>query len=705
MYDGLKGMAISFRALAAAVLAGLTILAAGCSTTGSPVALAGTVPGASLHPNGPFPGVRYRDGGTAALESAPPPASSALPGANDLLTVGTTGATVLAAADSGIWRSTDGGRSWLQVLGGIRAWSVTAVPGGGYAALGDLPLPAGASGMGAPELATSANGISWRMEKVAASGSTSTSPFPFGYGYRFVLSGFGAGAWGVAVPDSGWFSGGPSAYRTTDGGRTWTPISLPGVSGGLAMAPGGRAVLATGSGSGRGCEGAVYRSSDGGASWTLLPGSCQPYPLFAVQFVSASLGFAAGGEPAQAGGEQFVEATTDGGQTWQARWRTTIENGPNADGAILWLDMVTASQGWAATGGCSTGQNGPCPGTVYVTSDGGYQWQRTSHSAIAVVGLGAGRALAADDRAQTAALTSDGGRTWAVQTRPATISTSAFAGAGSTQFWATNLGDFISKDGGTQWAGANQPAVSQFTGLSWLAAPPARLLGYSQNGGYATWSSSNGGQSWITATVPADTSADSPDQIIAIALGSGDTATAVTGPGAQCLSSAQITKVEKLKHGWKPPAGASVLYTSTTGGTQWDPTGLVLPFGVGFGAPTAVSGSRIAIIDACGRLELSDDGGVHWSAQALGSGQSCTVSVLAAEIWLACVNTNANGATWVLHSADGGSTWLAYRLPATANAPYGIFATGPDAAVMPVGGSLWRTANGGKTWTQSWPAL
>jgi photosystem II stability/assembly factor-like uncharacterized protein len=709
-------MRISYRAAIGAVAAaGLSIITVGCSATATPPSPAGlvrSVPGASVHPNGLFPGLRYRDGGTAKLHGTAPPASSALPGANDLLSMAATataGATVLAAADSGIWRSTDGGASWQRELGGIRAWSLTAIPGGGYAALGDLPLPSGASGIGAPVLATSANGLSWRVEKVAVPASS----WPFGYGYRFALSGLGASARGVAVPDNGEFdggatAGGPAAYRTSDGGRRWIPLSpsaVPGASGGLAMLPDGHTVFATGSGSGSGCAGAVYKSADGGVTWALLPGSCQSYPLLAAQFVTPEIGFAAGGLAAKFGGGQLVEATTDGGQTWQVRWRPPPEHGPNADTGLHRLDMLSASQGWAASGGCVGGQNGPCPGTVYVTADGGLRWQRTSQQAIAIAGLGAGRAIAVDDRAQTAAVTADGGRTWAVQTQPETISTSAFGGVGAAQFWATNLGDFLSRDGGSSWAAANGLAASRFTYFSWQAAPPARLLGYSQNDdGFATWSSSDDGRTWARSVVPGDPSAN---QLLAVALGSGGTAVAVTGPGADCLSQTEIGKVEAVKPGWKPPAGASVLYRSSTGGARWDPSGLVLPFGVGFTPAAAVSGSRIVIVDACDRLQVSTDDGARWTAQALGSGMFCTVSQLRAELWLACTDTNAgadSSDSWLLHSADGGSTWLAYRLPSAANAPYGIFATGVGAAVMPVGGSLWRTTDGGRSWTERWPA-
>ena len=668
------------------MLAGLSIIAAGCALAGS-AAPAGSVGDARLHPHGPFPGLRYVDGGTARLTSARPPGSSALPGANDLLRAGSA---VLAAADTGIWRSADGGISWHRELGGFRAWSLTAVPGGGYAALGGLPSP---DGIGGPVLATSPDGISWRVRPVRAP----ASPFPFGYGYRLVLSGLGLAADGIAVPDIGAGVSGLAGYRTTDGGQSWTRLSLRGVSTGLAMLPDGRTVFATAPGQGRDCAGAVYESGDAGASWTLLPQSCRPYPLLAVQFISARQGFAAGGQPAKFGGEQLIEATSDGGRTWQARWRTPVENGPDPGDAVLRLDMLNARQGWAVTGGCVAGQNGPCPGSVYATADGGFRWYPTGQDAIAIAGLGAGRAVTVDDRAQTTSITGDSGRTWTTQTAPLAISTSAFAGTGSFQLWVTNLGDFISRDGAAHWAAASQLTAARLAFLSWQAAPPARLLGYAA--GYPAYSSSNGGRTWTTANVP---DGDAGNPLLAVALGPGGSAIAVTGPGAQCVNQAEITRVEKFKPGWKPPTGASVLYGSADGGARWKPPGSALPFGVAVEAAAAVDGTRIAIIDACQRLQLSTDAGARWRAQALGRQTFCTVSELGTEVWLAC---QANGLNWVLRSADSGSTWTAYRLPPTASGTNGIFATGPGAAVMPIGGSIWHTTDGGKSWTQSWPVI
>jgi len=676
------------------------------------------VAGAVTHPGGPLPGLRYRYGGTATLTATSPPASAALPGANDLLVAGGSagsaarpdGTVLLAAADSGIWRSADSGASWQRVLSGIQAWSLTPMAGGGYAALGVVPGP-GAPGLTAgvsqPELATSTDGVRWHMTKVPEPSAQAL----FGYGYRFVLSGTGPASAGVAVPDPGaMMAGAAAAYRTADGGRYWTalPLTAPGASGaegsngadgGAAMLPDGRTVFVTAPGPGTGCAGAVYESRDGGATWALLSGSCQPYPLQDVQFTSGSDGYAVGGLTPKFGGGQVVEATTDGGLTWRVLYRTGSSPAAPAPG-FLRIDMPAtgrggSERGWAVAGGCTGGQNGPCPGPVYVTTDGGAQWRATGQLALSVAGLGGSSAVAADP--WIAAITSDGGQTWKGQTRPETTQTLAFAGMGGYQFWSTSLGTDASADGGKQWAPVPAfpaPLAAQITGLTWQATPPSALFGY-EAGGSQAWASGDGGRTWTASTVPGG--ATSP--VLAAALGSGGAAYAVSGPSADCLSPPQLKKIQQLKPGWTPPSGAPVLYASSDAGGRWNASRLMLPFGVQIGAAMAASGSRIAIIDACGRLELSGDAGQHWTGQSLGTAPICTVSMLGIQMWLDCQTSDG---TWSLHSADGGATWLAYRLPAPADQAPGIFPTGAGNAVMPIGGALWRTSDGGKSWIESW---
>lgn len=628
---------------------------------------------------------------------------------------------MIAATDLGIFRSTDGGATWQRVLGGVDAWSLTEAASGGYAAIGNLP---GKPNVGPAVLATSADGVHWRVRKITAPRSV----IPLGGGYRFAMSGIGPRATAIAVSDTTWAFYSSPALRSTDGGLTWTRIghTLPrGGFNGAAFTDNGRVAFVTAPGPGKPvpnqhCAGAVYRSTDKGATWSLLPSSCEPHPLTALQFINARQGLAAGGLGYKEGGALVVESTSDGGRTWRTILRKASNlAGPPAYIGIVRLDMVSARDGWAIAGGCEGGQNGPCAGGVLETTDGGYRWQRTSQGANSLVGLGAaGRvALAGDDRSTTMASTTDGGLTWTQQTRPSWISTSAFSGTGSSQVWVTNLGDFLSSDAGSTWTSADRLRTARYANESWLAGSPDRLLGYTESMDVVT--SADGGQTFTTSRVPEGNKSDS---LLAVALGTAGRAIAVTGAGAggDCLSPAQVKRTEKLKPGWKPPSGASTLYTSGDAGAHWNGAGAVLPFGVQTLSPAAADGSLIAIIDACNKLEVSADGGSRWHAEAISKTVFCTVSALArsagrGELWLTC--QSGQGGFWVLHSADGGATWTAFWLPAAAAVngmslfgpgpgpvinPGGAFATEPGGAVMPAGGSLWRTTDGGRSWRQSW---
>ena len=691
--------------LSAFAVTALMVVAAGCGGLARGVDRSVPLSGLGRQLHRLFPGLHVRYGGVARLTPATPPASAALPGANDLLAAGPA---TLAATDLGIFRSTDGGATWRQVLSGFSGWSVTAA-GGGYAALGNLP---GQVNLGPPALALSRDGVRWRIKRITAMRSRAGGAVPGG-GYRLALSGLGPHATGIAVPNItvGFYPA--PVLRSSDGGLTWRRVGRdlpPGGFSGVVVTSGGHAAFVTAPGHGARCAGAVYRSTDGGATWSLLPASCEPYPLMALQFVDARHGFAAGGLSLKAGGGAVMESTSDGGRTWRTVLHTRMDNDSGASTAgYVRLDMVSARAGWAIAGGCEIGENGPCDGTVVVTADGGHHWTYTPQGATSLAGLGPRVALAGDDRLATLGRTADGGRTWSDQSPPRWIATSAFSGAGAAHVWATSLGDFLSTSAGSAWVRADQLETTPYAYENWLAASPDRLLGYTE--AMQVVSSNDGGQTFTTSRIPDN---NGNDILQAAALGSGGRAIAVAGEDTDCTSRAQVRRAEKLKPGWKPPSGASTLFTSTDGGTHWNGTGYELPFGVQSPTSATVDGPLIAIIDACNRLQLGTDGGLRWRAEAIYKTLSCTVSGL----WLSC--QASYGGFWVLHSADGGATWTAFWLRAAAAAngislvgpspsptitPSGVFPAGPTAAVMPAGGSLWRTTDGGRSWRQSWPPL
>lgn len=711
---------------ALAFLVAGALIVAGCGGS-APRSAASAEPVQARHLHKLFPGLNVRYGGVARLTKAAPPLSAALPGANDLLVAGSSRAsTVLAATDLGIFRSTDGGATWRPVLTGVEAWSLTAAASGGYAAIGNLP---GKPNFGPAVLVTSADGVHWRVRKVTAPRSV----IPFGGGYRLAMSGIGPHATGIAVADTTWAFYSSPALRSTDGGLRWTRIgrTLPrGGFNGATFTDHGRVAFVTAPGPGKPvpsqhCAGAVYRSANAGATWSQMPTSCERYPLTALQFINARQGLAAGGLGYKEGGALVVESTSDGGRTWRTIERTKAGNpaGSPQHIGIVRLDMVSAQDGWAIAGGCEGGQNGPCDGTVLVTTDGGHQWRATSQPAVSLAGLGAAGqvAVAGDDRSATTATTIDGGRTWTLRTPPRWIATTAFAGTGSSQVWATNLGNFLSADAGSTWTSAGQLRATRYAYENWLAGAPRHLLGYTESMDIVT--SADGGQTFTTSRVP---DASTSDILLTAALGTSGRAIAVTGAGDDCLSSPgpALRRIEKLKPGWKPSSGASTLYTSGDGGAHWGSAGIALPFGVQTPAAAAADGSLVAIFDACNKLEVSADGGSGWHSEAIAKDVFCTVSALATsasahgELWLTC--QAGQGGFWVLHSVNAGASWTVFWLPASAGVngmtlfgpgpspvinPIGASATEPGGAVMPGGGSLWRTTDGGKSWRQSWVGL
>src|SRR5262245_61926128 len=196
----------------------------------------------------------------------------------------------------GVYKSTDGGRTWAsaglttsQYIGGIvvdprnannvlvaalgpRVPQTGGQQTGGRARTGAMQTVDGERGV----YRSRDGGRTW-TRVLPADGSSGASDV---YGdhtdpqlvFALLASGFGPGAAPqlAATADSG-------AYKSTDGGATWQPLSRRGLAEGarisaLAVSPGtkGRRLYAVAGTGGRGGgTRALYRSDDGGESWTI----------------------------------------------------------------------------------------------------------------------------------------------------------------------------------------------------------------------------------------------------------------------------------------------------------------------------------------------------------------------------------------------------------------------------------------------------
>jgi photosystem II stability/assembly factor-like uncharacterized protein len=194
----------------------------------------------------------------------------------------------------------------------------------------------------------------------------------------------------ACILGTGFDSGVGRAYRTADGGATWTmtydrrhaQVFLDGT----AFRDGNRGVAF-----GDPMDGSflVLRTEDGCRSWSEVPAAELPSPL------EGEAGFAASGTAIASAGERIawigtgggrvarVLRTTDGGRTWAAH-ETPLAAGPAA--GIFGVAFRDTLHG-VAVGGNYQRPADPAP-NVLVTADGGLTWKIVGSAAPAGVRYG-----------------------------------------------------------------------------------------------------------------------------------------------------------------------------------------------------------------------------------------------------------------------------------------------------------------------------
>ncbi len=264
------------------------------------------------------------------------------------------------------YRSTDGGAHWTQVLGNPYFPGTPAGVGSADAEPGPFAAPDGST---AVELGASPNALEVSVTVTRDGGATWKS---------VPITGVGLEATALAAPDpthlwiagTGWGLGG-YLLASADGGQTWRqqwPTASPAPVGDIAF-------VRTSLGYGVGLPGdarAFVRTTDGGSTWTRaaeLPDGIGGYNAHVLSFADAAHGWIV-----TATGHLL--ATDDGGATWRqlpdpAGSSPIVGNGPVTQAALA-----------DSRHGCVAASVGTGAQLLEATSDGGATWQPAAGSDV-----------------------------------------------------------------------------------------------------------------------------------------------------------------------------------------------------------------------------------------------------------------------------------------------------------------------------------
>lgn len=181
--------------------------------------------------------------------------------------------------------------------------------------------------------------------------------------------------WIAETKESTSFAGPTVLYRTTDGGRTWSPQLTWDGPGPVQVrfSPDGKEGLVVGQG---GVP--LFRTDDGGVHWQRMELPPQVTQVALLYFVDAREGWIISYLNEAAPGFAGVFHTTDGGQHWTQTARLDVNQqfsyglvGGSLQGSLTFRDSAT---GWFA-GATYSGTNIPIVEPhLYITHDGGKTW-------------------------------------------------------------------------------------------------------------------------------------------------------------------------------------------------------------------------------------------------------------------------------------------------------------------------------------------
>lgn len=516
----------------------------------------------------------------------------------------------------------------------------------------------------------------------------------------FLLSGARSG---VNSPGSGWYAGNPllgpsnltnlataggttyaagdagTLLKSSDGGATWSGI-VTGIQDNLSLVrivggdPGSLVI---------GGHSFLLRSDDGGQTFTRLPfAHGGGLMLTTVVFPSKLVGYLVLSNGS-------VLSTADGGRTFTRK--TAIPGGqPN--------DFVATSEttAFAVTGG----------GTIQRTTDGASSWTRVASVTVPLRGIEQADAttMYAVGNRLTLLKSTDGGATWMqkpvsgvpeadfTSVRAAGPSTALMTAAGGTQLVRTT-------DGGDTFSSV-VPSSDPTLAVAFVS--PTRAITVGANGSAET--SADSGANWkivgsridgsfrlIRAVSGSVAYAGGDQGVLARTVDRGQTWANISPPTSAAVVGIAAPTPETLF----VLAGDGSLQRSDNAGASYR----ILNTGTATAARAVVTLDRdhVLLIGPRG-IRRSTNGGDEFELVANRVGRTATVG--AAELAGNTVYAYAVGTRNLVVSRSGGATWTRVPTPHKRSIRDVAFGTPMRGVLLDTRGELWRTKNGGASWTE-----
>ena len=277
-------------------------------------------------------------------------------------------------------------------------------------------------------------------------------------------------------------------WKTTDYGRTWTPIfddQPTGSVGCIAVAPSNPNIIYVGSGEGLqrpdlSVGDGIYKSTDAGKTWTHLGlRDGQQIPQIAVDPRDPNrILVAVAGHPYGPNEERGIFRSVDGGQTFEK----VLYKDENIGGADVLIDPTNPDTAYAALWEARQGpwENAAWNGTgggIFKSTDGGKTWRQLSgglpdgiiQANLAIAPSSPNRLFAsvAVPNAVNFYRSDDGGNTWAIATKDARpagrigggdLAVPRFDPKNPDVVYSASTVSWKSIDGGKTWTGFSRRA-------------------------------------------------------------------------------------------------------------------------------------------------------------------------------------------------------------------------------------------------------